>query len=143
VQLSQTYGPVIGIGASWTIFNGNVYRHETENAKINSLISELEYSKIKTQLDQQVETAYDIYQNNLQLQQLENDNQKAAKENLDLSIQKYSIGGISGLDFQNAKQSFVDAQTRHIYLHVQHFALPACVNRANRRIGEISFLQDN
>jgi outer membrane protein len=112
VQSNQTYGPAVGLAASWNIFNGNIIRKDVENSKIDAFISGLEYSKIKIDLAQQTATAYDIYRNNLALQQLEVDNQKASKENLDLSVQKYNIGGISGLDFQNAKESFTDSQTR-------------------------------
>jgi len=108
----RAYGPSIGVAATWTIYNGSVLTHQLQNSKIDVLISDLQYDNIKTLLDEQTETAYNNYENNLQLQRLEMDNEASTKEYLDLSLQQYKVGQISGLDFNTAEQNYINEQMR-------------------------------
>ncbi len=108
----QAFGPAIGLAATWTIYNGSILNHQVQNSRIDELISDLQYDNIKTQLDEQTETTYNTYQNNLQLQRLELDNQESTKEYLDLSLQQYKVGQISGLDFNTAQQTYISEQIR-------------------------------
>lgn len=108
----RAFGPSIGLAATWTIYNGFVQTHQVQNSKIDILISDLQYDNVKTLLDEQTETAYNNYENNLQLQLLEKDNEASTKEYLDLSLQQYKVGQISGLDFNTAQQTYISEQTR-------------------------------
>jgi outer membrane protein len=102
-----------GISANINIFNGflqkrneNVARLQIDNSKV---IIEQQMQAINSQLI----SAYQTYLTNLELVQLEANNVEIAKQNLDITMEKYRIGSITQIEVRTAQLNYVNAVTRN------------------------------
>jgi hypothetical protein len=77
-------------------------------------------------LSAQLVTAYQTYLTNLELIDLEEKNEVIAKQNLDITLDKFRIGTITTLEFRTAQLNYVNAKCvivmlnfkqRHLKLH--------------------------
>ncbi|WP_428233119.1 TolC family protein [Flavobacterium sp.] len=110
---SSARGLNYGFNATLNIFDGfNQHRNE----KVAKL--EIENSKIAIEqqnliLNTQLSTAFQTYLTNLELIGLEEDNEAIAKQNLDITLDKFRIGTITTLDFRTAQLNYVNAKVRY------------------------------
>ncbi|MCW4469464.1 TolC family protein [Flavobacterium sp. MFBS3-15] len=102
-----------GISANINIFNGflqkrneNVARLQIDNSKV---IIEQQTQAINSQLI----SAYQTYLTNLELVELEANNVEIAKQNLDITMEKYRIGSITQIEVRTAQLNYVNAVTRN------------------------------
>lgn len=112
VSSSNSRGLNYGITASINLFDGFNQRRNERVAKI-----QLENSGIM--IDQQnlfiktaMSTAYESYQTNLSLARLEENNADIARQNLNITLEKYKIGTISAVEFRDAQENFINAVSR-------------------------------
>ena len=68
----------------------------------------------KLTLNTQLSTAYQTYRTNLQLSKLETKNEEIAKENMDITFEKFRIGTITNttLEFRTAQINYINAKVR-------------------------------
>ena len=59
-----------------------------------------------------VNTTYQTYLTNISLMELEEKNEAIAKENLDITVEKYRIGIIPTIEFRTAQLNYINAQVR-------------------------------
>lgn len=111
-------GLTYGLTASINIFNGFLQRQNERNAKIAINSSELTYDKTKQDINAQLTTAYQNYSTFLQLVKLERGNVDIAKQNLDITLEKYRLGSIAPLELREAQRNAIDANNR--YLEIQY-----------------------
>jgi len=64
-------------------------------------------------------TIYYAYQNNLKLLQLEQQNLAVARENLEIAMERYKLGNLSGLELREVQKSLLDAEERLISVKYQ------------------------
>ena len=64
-------------------------------------------------LQSQLNTAYQTYLTNISLIELESENEAIAKENLDITMEKYRIGTIPTIEFRTAQLNYINAIVRH------------------------------
>ena len=57
--------------------------------------------------------AYQTYQTQLQLSELEEKNVQIAQQNLNITLDKFRIGTITTFEFRTAQLNFVEAKTRY------------------------------
>ena len=57
-------------------------------------------------------TTYQTYLTNISLIELEGNNEAIAKENLDITVEKYRIGIIPTLEFRTAQLNYINAKVR-------------------------------
>jgi outer membrane protein TolC len=50
----------------------------------------------------------------LELLQLEKENQIVAKRNIDISVEKFKLGGISSLQLREAQRAYIESNGRYI-----------------------------
>ncbi len=67
----------------------------------------------KSQLESQLLASYTTYLTNIQLSELEDKNEKIAKQNLDITLEKFKIGTITTVEFRTAQLNYVTAQFRN------------------------------
>lgn len=94
-----------------------------QNEKIASLEvekSELEVAQLTQLLQAQLASAYQTYLTNLELITLEAKNETIAKENLDITLEKFRIGTITTIEFRAAQLNYVNAKVR--YSNAQYLA---------------------
>lgn len=110
---SNSRGLNYGFTASVNIFNGFQQNRLEKNAKLEIEASKYNLDFTKQTIDAQLLTAYQNYQTNLQLIFLEESNIAVAKENLDITLEKYRLGSIVPLELREAQRNFIDANARY------------------------------
>lgn len=117
---TRSNGFTYGLTASLNIFNGFLQRQNERNAKIGINSSALTLDKTKQDLTAQLISTYQSYGTNLDLLKIEKNNVDIARQNLDITLEKYRLGSISPLELREAQRSSIDAVTR--YLEAQYQA---------------------
>ncbi|WP_084289115.1 TolC family protein [Pedobacter nyackensis] len=117
---TRSNGFTYGLTASLNIFNGFLQRQNERNAKIGINSSELSFEKTKQDINAQLISTYQNYRTNLDLLKIEKSNVDIARQNLDITLEKYRLGSISPLELREAQKNSIDAITR--YLDAQYQA---------------------
>lgn len=110
---NSSRGFTYGFNASLNIFDGF---NQNRNEKVAKL--QIENSKIAIEqqnmiLNTQLSTAFQTYLTNLELIELEDSNESIAKQNLEITLDKFRIGTITTLEFRTAQLNYVNAKVRH------------------------------
>ncbi|MBJ2124290.1 TolC family protein [Flavobacterium sp. IB48] len=102
-----------GFNASMNIFDGfNQHRNE-KVAKLQIENSQIAIKQQNTILNTQLSTAFQTYLTNLELIGLEENNEAIARQNLEITLDKFKIGTITTLDFRTAQLNYVNAKVRY------------------------------
>lgn len=117
---SESQGYNYGFSASLPIFNGFLQNKNEKIASLEVEKSELEVAQLTQLLQAQLASAYQTYLTNLELITLEAKNETIAKENLDITLEKFRIGIITTIEFRAAQLNYVNAKVR--YSNAQYLA---------------------
>lgn len=110
---TSSRGLTYGFSASLNIFDGfNQHRNE-KVAKLQIENSQLAIEQQSKNLESQLGSAFQTYQTNLELLQLEEKNEAIAKQNLDITLEKFRIGTITTLEFRTAQLNYINAKVRY------------------------------
>jgi len=110
--LNTSNGFNYGVTASINIFNGFLQKRNEKNAQIAIESAQLDYDRVKQSINSQLASAFQSYQTNLSLLKLEENNQRIAKQNLDITLEKYKLGSISQMEIRDAQLNFLNASVR-------------------------------
>src|SRR5690606_10080299 len=102
-----------GMSASINIFNGLLQNRNEKNAKIEIDNAQLEFEKLNQNINAQLNSLYQTFQTNLELVRLEQQNIEVARQNLDITMEKFRIGSVAPLEFREAQRNYVDASARY------------------------------
>jgi outer membrane protein len=117
---ASSRGLSYGFNASLNIFDGfNQHRNE-KVAKLEIENSQIAIEQQNMILNTQLSTAFQTYLTNLELIDLEQDNEAIARQNLEITLDKFKIGTITTLDFRTAQLNYVNAKVR--YSNAQYVA---------------------
>ena len=109
------YGLTLGVN----LFDGFNQRKSIRNASIDIENRELIYKEIEQGVRADLITIYSGYTNNRRLITLEDQNLLTATENLDIALERYRLGSLSGIDLREVQKSLLDAKERLILVHYQ------------------------
>jgi outer membrane protein TolC len=109
---SQSNGLNYGVTASVNIFNGFMQKKNERIASIQVMNSTLQLEKINLNITSQLTSFYQTYVTNLELVRLEEQNLAVAKQNLDITLEKFKLGSVAPLEFREAQRNYVDASAR-------------------------------
>ncbi len=110
---SNSSGLNFGFAATLNLFDGfNQHRNE-RIGKVAIEIAEIAIEQRQQTLLAFLDTTYQTYLTNISLIDLEGNNESIAKENLDITIEKYRIGTIPTIEFRTAQLNFINAKVRH------------------------------
>jgi outer membrane protein, adhesin transport system len=109
------YGLTLGVN----LFDGNNQRRSIHNSVIDRESKDLRYREVEQGVKADLLTIYSAYSNNLRLISLEEQNYQTAKENLDIALERYKLGSLSGIDLREVQKSLLDARERLISAHYQ------------------------
>ena len=128
---NQTNGFSYGFSASWNLFNGFNTSREVKNARLvwNNAKTQFEYTK--NAIGTALFNAWNNFENMQQLLALEEENILLAKENLDISLQRFKLGASSILELKDAQNSYELAAARVISA------------RYNTRLAEVQLMKLN
>ena len=109
---TQSNGLNYGISASVNIFNGFIQKKNERIASIQVMNSTLRLEKTNLNIASQLTSFYQTYVTNLELVRLEEQNLAVAKQNLDITLEKFKLGSVAPLEFREAQRNYVDASAR-------------------------------
>lgn len=112
ITQSSGRGFVYGVSASVPIFNGFLQNNREKAAKIEVENADLLLNQQKLALESQIASLFQSYQTNLELIALEKENLEIAKQNLDITLDKFRIGTIIPIEVRTAQQNFIEASVR-------------------------------
>ncbi|MFV8344487.1 TolC family protein [Flavobacterium sp. ZB4P13] len=113
VSQSQSRGLNYGFSASLNIFDGFSQNRNEKIAKIQIENSKITIEQQNLALNSQLATSYQTYLTNLELIALEEKNESIAKQNLNITLDKFRIGTITTLEFRTAQLNYVNAKVRY------------------------------
>ncbi|WP_345169494.1 TolC family protein [Nibribacter koreensis] len=111
--LSTGNGLNYGVSASVPIFNGFNQRRNEQNANVLINSAQLQIEQINQDVTAQLASAYQTYLTNLTLVRLEENNQRIARQNLDITLEKYRLGSITTVEVRDAQLNYVNATVRY------------------------------
>jgi len=109
------YGLTLGMD----IFDGNNRRREKGNARIEVENRIYIFQEVEQDIKAELLTVYYAYENNLRLVQMEEQNLDVARENLEIALERYRLGSLSGLELREVQKSLLDAEERLISVKFQ------------------------
>ncbi len=118
-----------GLNLSMDIFDGNNRKREKTNAQLDVENKVIRLQEVEQDIKAELLTVYNAYQNNLRLVQMEEQNLDVARENLEIALERYKLGSLSGLELREVQKSLLDAEQRLISVKYQ------------TKLAEISLLQ--
>lgn len=125
----QTRALNYGLTLGMDIFDGFNRRREKTNALIEVENRIYRFQEIEQDIKAELLTVYYAYENNLHLVQMEEQNLGVARENLEIALERYRLGALSGLELREVQKSLLDAEERLISVKFQ------------TKLAEISLLQ--
>ncbi|MBK8884850.1 MAG: TolC family protein [Bacteroidales bacterium] len=111
----MNYGLTFGVN----LFDGLNQRRSIHNSRIEIENKELHYREIEQGIKADLITIYSGYSNNLRLIRLEEQNLQTAGENLEIALERYKLGSLSGIDLREVQKSYLDAKERLLLIQSQ------------------------
>lgn len=109
---STAYGLNYGFAAALNLFDGNRQNRNEKIAKMEIDNSKLAIEQQLTQLRSNLSVAYQIYMSNLDLIDLEVKNTAFARQNMEITADKFKIGTITSVEFRAAQLNFINSRIR-------------------------------
>ena len=103
-----------GFGATLNLFDGFNQNRNEKIGKITLENAEVAIAEQRQALMSLLNTWYQTYLTNISLIDLEGYNETIARENLDITLEKYKIGTIPALEFRTAQLNYINAKVRYI-----------------------------
>jgi len=118
-QNMYTNGMNYGLTLGFNLFDGNNQRRSIHNSSIDRENKDLRLREVEQGVKADLLAIYSAYSNNLRLISLEEQNFKTATENLDIALERYKLGNLSGIDLREVQKSLLDARERLISANYQ------------------------
>ena len=113
VSQSNSKGFNYGFRASLNLFDGLAQNRNEKIAKIQIENSTLAIEQQNVALSSLLATSYQTYLTNILLINLEETNESIAKQNLNITLEKFRIGTITTIEFRTAQLNYVNAKVRY------------------------------
>ena len=102
-----------GLRASLNLFDGLAQNRNEKIAKIQIENAKIAIEQQSLLLNSELTIAFQTYLTNLELIQLEETNEAIAKQNLNITVDKFRIGTITTLEFRAAQLNYINAKVRY------------------------------
>lgn len=110
---SSAQGLNYGFKASLNLFDGFAQNRNEKIAKIEIDNAKLAIDQQNQKLNSQLTAFYQTYLTNLELIDLEYENEAIAKQNMEITVDKFRIGTITTLEFRTAQLNYVNAKVNY------------------------------
>lgn len=112
-------GPSFGVSMGLTLYDGLNQRRRIRNAQTMLEQREVMIKETELALKADLMRFFTAYTNNIYLLDLETENIRVAKENLDVARERYMLGDLAGIEMREAQQQWLDALQRRILVNYQ------------------------
>lgn len=109
---SRSEGLNYGFGATLNLFDGFNQNRSEKIGQLEVQNAEVAIEEQEQALLSMLGTTYQTYLTNISLIELEGNNEAIAKENLDITVDKYRIGIIPTIEFRTAQLNYINAKVR-------------------------------
>lgn len=113
VTQSSAKGLNYGFTATLNLFDGFNQRRNEKIAKLQIENSNIAIEQQNQALQTTLTTSFQTYLTNLDLIKLEQKNESIAKQNLDITLEKFRIGTITTIEFRTAQLNYINAKVRN------------------------------
>lgn len=113
VTQSSSKGLNYGFTATLNLFDGFNQRRNEKIAKLQIDNANIAIEQQNQTLQTTLTTSYQTYLTNLELMKLEQKNESIAKQNLDITLEKFRIGTIPTIEFRTAQLNYINAKARN------------------------------
>jgi outer membrane protein len=108
-SFGRSYGPAAGINVNVPLFRGGNIRRQARVASLEAMRYELAYDKQNTELSRQYRSAWRNYEMSVGAYNLERENIRYAKENMDIQKARFRVGIATTIETREAENSYVQA----------------------------------
>ncbi|AYN69102.1 TolC family protein [Euzebyella marina] len=108
---NETWNFGLGASLTWNIFDGGGTSVRVKNAKIAYENQELVQEQIKLQVERDVQNALAIFENRLNIYQIQEQNVITNQNNFERSKEQFQLGRITSIEFRQAQINLLNAQT--------------------------------
>jgi outer membrane protein len=111
---SQTNGLNWGFNMTWNIFTGLETNRKMANAKLEAENSRLAYLDIENEILGDLYLLYNTYMNNITVTAFEAESAEVARTSLEIAMERYRLGSLSGLEFREYQNNYLNAINRRL-----------------------------
>jgi len=108
---NETWNFGLGASLTWNLFDGGGTSVRVKNAKIAYENQELVQEQIKLQVERDVQNALAIFENRLNIYQIQEQNVITNQNNFERSKEQFQLGRITSIEFRQAQINLLNAQT--------------------------------
>lgn len=112
VLSNQNVGPSVGLTLQYSIFEGGKKQIERQNAKILMENAVINSQALEKQMQMELTNAYDLYEYQNQVIELENINVQTAQLNFERTKELFELGKVTNTQFRDAQLNLVRAKTQ-------------------------------
>ncbi len=116
---NRTSGLNYGLSVGWNVFNGFNLNRQIANARIMVENSELELLDFRSRLEADLTATYLSMESKIQLVDFEEQNLEVASLNLEIAMERFRLGELSGLELREAQKNYLAAEGRLITARYQ------------------------
>lgn len=111
VNVNNTRNFALGATLTWNLFDGGGTTVRVRNSKLAYENQELQKAQIKLEVKRDIENALTIYENRLNIYQIQEQNVITNKNNFERSKEQFQLGRITSIEFRQAQINLLNAQT--------------------------------
>lgn len=109
---NQSYGPQIGLAATFNLFNGGNDERMIANAKVMAEMTAIQEKDLTLSLQTEAWKVYTTWEASLRQLELEERNVEAARRNAEIAFERFRYGVIGDIEVRETQQKLVDAEGR-------------------------------
>ena len=113
-SFSQTKGLNWGFNMTWNIFTGLENNRKMANARLEAENSRLAYLDIENEILGDLYLLYNTYMNNITVTLFETESAEVAGTSLEIAMERYRLGSLSGLEFRDYQNNYLNAINRRL-----------------------------
>lgn len=111
---NQSNGLNWGLNLSWNIFSGLETNRRMANARIEAESSRRAYLDIENEILGDLDLLYNTYRNNRIVTNFETQSAEVARASLEIAMERYRLGSLSGLEFREYQRNYLNAINRRL-----------------------------
>lgn len=106
---SNRFSASLGANLNWNLYDGGVKNANIKNAKLQEEITGMNILQAKAALNNQLDILIANYNNQKELLEISDIQIQLAKQNLEMTEERFKSGQISSLDYRNVQNQFLSA----------------------------------
>ncbi|MFV0390776.1 MAG: TolC family protein [Paludibacteraceae bacterium] len=136
IDKQNAWGPNIGLTLGFNLFDGFNKVREQKNARIQAENRQLESEQLHLSLNSQFTNIWLAYQNNLEVIALEEISLENARLNLEIAMDRYKLGDLSGIELREAQNNLLLAEERLVTAQYSAKLYEISLLQVSGKIGE-------